>query len=450
MFTSFLLLILASASAAIPQPSAPALPFYRSASSLFPSGQASRTQLEEKLLRSEYEIQYKAGWNKREFHLKGESFLREIQVARMVQTRTAAEILSEKRSNAKAVDALTVGTTLEILECDAYWALVLNPKRKTQGYLPLHLLQAKNEDAGVMVNLVDTFLRPEPRHGLITTVPRLSRLIPLAFRGSWVLVRYQNFKGYVDLNHFVSRADFARMVFHDKKKWTLVTHRENNFLITEKKEKLALDHILGFVTTTNRGIVSASGDDTQPPLQAHIEIIKPEAHIWGISRLEGHGEVWWQKADLLEESKPLAGDEITSDQLLKRKIYSISFESKKSLRGIVSADGIYRSEDGKIWKKVPQFGEQNLPVSIHPQGNWYVGSYKSTDRGSTFEPFIRWDVLAQTIENSIHRVPKTLRLTKLESLPHQIQIQIDTGTQQLEFRSSLSDSTNWKLVRAFR
>lgn len=441
MFTSLFALFVTFSSAA--------LPFYRGPLSLFPSGQASRNQLEDKLIRSEYEAQYVAQWNKREYHLKGENFLREIQVARQVQTRTGVEILAEKKSTAKVVEALPAHSSLEILDCDSYWALVLHPSHKTQGYVPLHLLHAKNEDLGVIVNIVDTFLRPAPEgHGLITTVPRMSRLIPISYKGSWVQVRYGDFKGYVDLNHFVSRADFARMVFHRKKKWTLVSHRENNFLISERQEKLAMEDIQGFVTTTNRGIVISGEDEKLPPLQARVDILKTEAHIWGISQLDGHGEVWWQKSDLLETAETKSEEGLSSEELMKRKIYSLSFENKKSLRGLVSADGVYRTEDGSHWKKIAQFADQNLPVSIHPEGNWYVGSYKSTDGGKTFEPFIRWDVVAQSIEASIHRAPRILRLTRIEALPHsQIQIQVDTGVQRLEFRAALSDSTKWKLVR---
>lgn len=433
----------------------PGVDFFRSSASLFASGQASRTELEAKLQRSEYELRYLTQWNKKSFHLKGESFIREIQVARFVETRTAVQLLSERKSNAKTLESLPAKSPLEILESDAYWARVLNPKTKTSAFLPLHLLQAKSEDPGVMINLVDTFLRKNPGAAVTTTIPRLTRLVPLEFKKQWVRVRYQNFEGYVDLNHFVSKSDFARYAFA-KNKWQAVTHRENNTVVGTNGEHFSLSEVRGFITTPTRGVITEnSGDDKMPPLQARIEILKPEANIWAVSILPKHGEVWWKKQDLkavaFDQSSNrqamTSSDILTTEQILKRKIFSMAFEKKK-LRGLVSAEGVFRTDDGNTWTPISDFKGQNLPVSIAGDGSWYVGAYKSLDQGASFEPFIRWERLAQTIHSSIHRAPANLRLTKIESLPSsQIQIQVDAGGTKLSFRNNASSTGEWKLVR---
>lgn len=430
----------------------PATPFYRSPQSLFASGQANRSLLEDKLVRSELDVQYRARWNNKEYTLKADSLIRDIQVAKLVRTRSAAQVLSEKKSNAKTVETLSPQAPLEILAADDYWAQVLNPKTNKKGYLPLHLLEARNEDRGYFINLIDTYLRKSTEQGseIITTIPRLTRLEAIRFEKGWMKVHYKAYSGYVDINHFVSRADFANMAYHPKYKWVGILYRDNDFLVTNTKKRIPLDEVWGLLTNSARGVIADNNQNsTEPPLRARVQILQPEAHIWGVSLLEGHGEVWWKKNNLLLPTNPRStkDDEITTEQLMKRKIYSIAFANKKSLKGLVSAEGIYRTDDGVTWKLIPQFEDQNLPVSIHPDGAWFAGSYKSTDEGKDFAPFIRWDRLAQAIESSVHRSPKILKLTRIDALPHsQIQILVDTGVQNLKLRSSL-EGERWIVSR---
>ncbi len=449
MLASPIVFLLGLSSFASYSPLQTAVPFYRSAQSAFVSGQASRSRLEERILRSELEVQFQTRWDNKNYLLKGETFLRDIQLAKEVTTRSGAQLLAEKKSTAFVLETLPAAEPLQILECDEYWAKVLRLKNKSQGFIPLHLLQARSEDKGYYINVVDTYLRATNKDGaeIITTIPRLTRLEAVSFSKAWMRVRYQNYTGFVDLNHFVSRADFANLVYHPRKHWVTVTHRENNFMITPDKDRIPLSDIWGFLTNPSRAIViDNSLKANTPPFQARVEILKPDVRLWSVSLLEGHGEVWWKKTADLEISAT-ATDEITTEQLMKRKIFSVSFAGRNSLRGLVSADGIFRSEDGLVWKKIPQFFSQNYPVSIHPDGTWFVGSFKSLDQGKQFDPFIRWDHLAQAIESAIHRSPKILKLTRIDSLPHsRVQIQVDTGSQNIKLRSSLLGDT-WEVIK---
>ncbi|MNL70292.1 hypothetical protein D3C87_1952740 [compost metagenome] len=76
-----------------------------------------------------------------------------------------------------------------------------------------------------------------------------------------------------------------------------------------------------------------------------------------------------------------------------------------------------------------------------------MGSFRSTNKGASFEPFIRWDQIAEAIESAFHRNPKILRLTQIDALPNsQVQIHVDTGIKQVKLRSSLAGGT-WNVVR---
>lgn len=446
------LFILPPASSAILSSTSSALPFYRAQQSLFASGQASRELLEETLNRSELEVRFKVAWNKKSYDLKGTSLFRDIQLSKNVRVIAGGEILAERKSNSKSLQSISKDTALILLDCDEYWAFVQNPKNNIKGFTPLHLLQSKNEDSGYYINLIDTYLRKSSKlgSGIITTIPRLTRLEVIGIQKGWVEVKYNKQTGFADINHFVSRADFATLAFHPKHKWVTVTHRDNDFLVTSAQQKIPIKELWGMVTSAERAVIFDNSTRGIPPLRSQVAIVKPQAQLWGISRLPEHGDVWWQKSNLLLNNKLFEikiVDEISTEQLIKRKLYSISFGAKDSLLGVASANGIYTTTDGIKWKPVAQFSDKNYPVSIHPDGAWFVGSYRSDDQGKSFDPFIRWDNLTKAIQSAYHRTPKILRLTKIESLPgSRVQIQVDTGIQSIKLRSHLLGDI-WEVVR---
>lgn len=426
-----------------------AVSFYRSSLSLFPSGQASRTSLEAKTTRTELDLSFQTSWDKKNFLLQGDQILRDIQVAKNAQTKSFAQLLDRPRRDAMPAGNLAEKTQVEILDTDSYWARVQVVGKKEAGWMPLHQLQANHDDTGIFINLIDTYLRDEPRmpSAIITTIPRLRRFEPLSFEKGFLKLRYENRIGYADINHFVGKADFANLIYHPKKGWTTALHRNNDFMVTQPGAMLPIGEIKGYVTNGSRGIMIRAETSYGPQLRSRVEITKPEACIWGVSSLDGHGEVWWKMKDLLVPEKTVQKASLTTDELMKREIYSIAFENKNSVKGIVSAEGIYKTEDGLTWTEVPQFGKQNYPVNIHPSGVWYVGSFKSTNKGQSYEPFIRWDLIAEAIESAYHRNPKILRLTQIDALPgSQMQIHVDTGIKQIKLRSSLTGGS-WSVVR---
>ncbi|NUN05274.1 MAG: hypothetical protein HUU57_05895 [Bdellovibrio sp.] len=425
-----------------------ALSFYRDRNSLFPSGQVSRTTLEARLLRSENEIVFRSRWDKKEFRLEADQIIRDIQVARFVENKDAGAILSAKRSEAPALKKIPAKTTLEILNVDDFWAQVKEPKENIIGWLPLHHLQSRHDDLGYFMNIIDTYLREQPLANgkVITTIPRLHRLIPLEITKSFLKVQYAEHIGYVDITNFISRADFANLAYHPRKGWQRALYRNNNVLLSQAGLTLPLKEILGYVTDSNRGVV-VRGHGVLP-LRARVNIVKLEANNWGVSRVDGHGEVWWKKKNLLLTTPtPLSASTLTTDELMKRELYSVAFENKNSLKGLVSSEGVYRTEDGVTWTWLPQFGKKNYPVSIHPNGTWFVGSFKSSNRGKSFEPFIRWDHIAQAIESAYHKNPKIMRLTQIEALENsRILIHVDTGSRNIKLRGLIGD-IRWDVIK---
>lgn len=447
LFSFAFILSTPSAWAALSSDAGTAVSFYRARTSPFPSGQASRTALEKSLLRSENELSFRTRWNHKEYALLSTQVLRSIQVSRFAEAKIATLLLSTPLSGALKLKDLSANSVLEVLETDDMWAKVKSDS--LTGWVPLHYLKHKHDDTGVFTNILETALRPRPEATTqaLVSIPRLQRFIPLEITKNFLKIQYQGKIGYADITHFVSRSDFASLAYHPKRNWFSVLYRNNDMLIGQKGEVVPVKEVQGFVTPNNKGIVVDSRDFNGPQVRSRVDILKPEAYTWGVSKMDGHGEVYWKRKNLLLEEKPAIANSLTTDELMKREIFSIAFESKNSLRGVVSSEGVYRTDDGLTWTEISLFGKKNHPVSIHPNGTWFVGSYRSTDQGKTFEPFIRWDKLAQAIQGASHRNPKILRLTQIDSLPNsQVQISVDTGSSKVKLKSLIGDFS-WNVVR---
>lgn len=427
----------------------PAASFYRSPESAFRSGQSSRAILAENLLRSEYEYNLQVEWDQKLFTLKSGDLIQDIHCASRVTLKENSQILGDTRSDALVMGELSKGATVPLLEVRDHWARI-RTTTGIMGWMPLSRLEAPNEDLGVFVPIIETFLRDRPDNlGKIqTTIPRRSRLRALSIDDSgWIHVDYQGRKGFVNLQHLGGRADFAIWAWVPPRGWIMITHREGAHVRAKDGEKIKLADVRGYSGAPSKGIVMQNDPAIQPPLRAHVQVKKTEATVWGVSRLDGHGEVWWKKESVITHDKPRTAKWLTTEELLERDIFSYAItKDAKTPKGLASSQGIWKTEDGKRWHRIEEFGQQDQPVSIHPAGAWFVGTQKSTNEGRTFEPFIRWDSLTRTVEESLSRPPKYLRLQRIDSLPSsQVEILIDTGVRRLALRSPLHAQA-WRVV----
>lgn len=431
------------ANAAIPTLPA-ATSFYRSPDSQFTSGQASRANLEKALQRNEYELIYRVKWDGKTYGMKAAQLLRDIQCSSTIVIKENMRLLDDRRSDAHVLAELTTGTEASLIETRDAWARVKVKGR--DGWIPMSRLEAKMQDAGLFVPLIDTFLRQKPENGskIETTVPRGARLRLVAIDGGWGRASWGTSTGFVDLQHVVGRADFAVWAYHRKRGWLGVNRREGGVLKIIGGADASLTDILAYSPNTHKGVVNQTESSSLPPLRAHVELKKTEATLWGISWLSDHGEVWWKRESMIMED--LADDRavLSNDQLLARDVYSYAVSGTKKLEGLVSSRGIYRTSDGLRWEKIPQFADQDMPVALAANGDWFVGAYRSLDKGRTFEPFIRWDSLTHSIEAKLLRPPRYVKIQKIETLPNsQVQILVDTGVRRLSLRSNV-ETNSWR------
>lgn len=413
-----------------------ATPFYRQPEALFASGQANRQILEKNLQRNEQEMSFVVRWDKKVFTVKADEVLLDIQCAQKAVLQQNSQLLLEPRGDSRDAFEITRGESVEVLRHQGPWAKVRNGKK--EGWLPFYRLKAVPQDQGVFITLIDTYLRTKAGTAgkIITTIPSGTRLQTLAWSEDWIQVRQGDLIGYIDLHHVVGRADFAIWAWHKNKNWVLVSHRDGGILKTKEGASIPLSEISAYTTSEGKAI-GASGESVSLPLRAHAQIEKNEVTLWGVSRLEGHGDVWWKKEFLILNPALEGGSSITTEELFKRPIFSYAFEGHAKMEGLVSAQGIWKTTDGLTWSRVGNFGDQDFPVAAK-NGQWFVGSYQSRDKGKNFDPFIRWDTLAKTIEGRLHHPPRYVRLQKVDPVsPGLVDLLIDTGVKRLSLRIAL-------------
>lgn len=429
----------------------PAASFYRSPESYFRSGQASRAILAEGQLRTEFEYNLQVEWDRKTYTLKSGEILQDLHCASRVALKENSQLLGDRRSDALVMGELNKGQVLPLLEIRDHWARVRTTSG-IEGWMPASRLETRSDDLGVYIPVIETFLRDRPDNDgkILTTLPRRARLEATVIHDSgWIGVNYRGQKGYVDIHHVGGRGDFATWAWVPPKGWLMVTHREGSVLRAKSGEKIKLTDVRGYAASPAKGIVMQNDPNVRPPLRAHVMVRKTEATLWGVSRLDGHGDVWWKKESIVVQDKPEKAPWLTTEELLQRDVFSYALtQDPKKPQGLASAKGIWKTEDGARWTKLLEFGDQDLPVSIHTAGVWFVGTQQSSDQGKTFEPYIRWDSLTRTVEENLLRPPLFLRLQRIESLPsQQIEILVDTGIRRLSLRSPLH-AQNWRVVKA--
>jgi hypothetical protein len=282
-------------------------------------------------------------------------------------------------------------------------------------WLLLSELAPISSDMGLGINLGPAFLKNKPFWLSMTkqVFPAETRFQVLAFHGGWVKVRSLNepyYEGYIDGNNLITRFDFASMVSF-KKNWVSVKSREDDKLILENNQTVPIHQIKSLITQSNLAIAIKSLGEPNILLKQHLKLISYENTLWIQSEIKGHGLVSWKWPKLNE--KPLNLNEYTTEQILKRDIFSMSVHPQNSNIGIVSANGIFITRNGKTWNKIENFKSENHPVLITEKNQIYVGDKLSHDFAKSFYTYFRWEDISK-IAFEQNKKASEIRLSNLE------------------------------------
>lgn len=388
------------------------VPFFKTPQSLFPSGSTSIENLEKNQLEQTFkpEIFYKYKktlFAKNDIHPVFPNHLSQFVIDPKTQKRWA------------------------VLETKVDRILTYDSKSKATMEFAIDEVLADPYDTGFALTLKDVFLKKEPseKAPILTTVPGGYRFSVLKYKNRFAEVSYKNYVGYISISEMITKFDLATYIFAGNK-WNLVKNRNFDSIITTENKKFQLDEITGLVTPDHVGLIASKNQKI--PIWSHVESILKNKISWIQSRIKGHGLVWWKQNDISQEKV------YTIDEILKKDIASVSFHPTNPLKAILSAHGVYMTEDGYHWKELKNFKKFHGPVHYFNDLMIFIGNYRSTDQGKTFENYIQLDKLTAAIESQLGFLPRRLQVKKIDTLPpYQIKLEIETGLRRIQMQSPL-------------
>ncbi len=353
------------------------------------------------------------------------------------------------------------GTRVQVLQHKNQWVKVklLDDSRRF-GWIEFHNLIPEEEDIGYLMLKKSLPLRAQANHRskVITHVPINWRLIPTHLTKDWIQVRFVDRggrvrTGYIQNQGVLSRLNFATDVYTQRG----IIRGLDADLVKDTIYKIKTDS--QFIVNNGQPSyiytkASFSSSRVQP-LKSYEPLIKlSEKRVrWGRSSIRRKGQFWWP---IQWEEKQLENHEqknkliLSSKQLFKRNLFDMATSPKIPRLSFVSAGGIYKTIDGQRWEKVDQFHNQNHPIAISTSGKIFVGPYQSSDHGSSFRPYIRWDRILSKLPQSLRHNAERLRIEKIEpkdAKGNQILIQLDLGTKSKEHFYTRNGGRSWQRLR---
>lgn len=421
-----------------------AIPFFKEISSQFPSGQAKKSDLLSSTQSSMTDFLFRISYDEKNYFVKHNSLLREIELASKarVKSKVALSLLAEIGSS--RMSWIEKGESVEIINQRGAWSRVKTRKNQI-GYLLISDLEADESDTKVYMNLVTTpvYKEAHDKSPLLFQILPHTKLQLVQIVNGFGFFKTESKMGFVPMSQVIGRSDFAELGWNIKlKKWQNISYRNGSKLVVKgQMDRVDLMNFTAFRGRKNAALMAQAGHIVG--LGARVQIEEAMAHKWNESYLKGHGLIWW-KTDLTKTSRQKKI--ITTADLLKKNLSGISYNPQLK-KGLASAGGIYQTRDGKTWSKLDFFGNQDWPVLIHSSGVWFVGSYKSSDEGESFQPFLKWSEIVKKMQDSQPRrsVP-FLKVVGLSSLNQQwMKIKIDTGAKLASIKAD-PISNEWNLI----
>ncbi|MES2801293.1 MAG: hypothetical protein V4654_02275 [Bdellovibrionota bacterium] len=386
------------------------IPFFKSKQSIFPSGHTSVDKLSEQLISSE---------TSEAFYLAKDQKKISPTLVPNITAFHLSRVWIEKYSKRRVKPNNTADLATILLNYD------------TDPY-----------DRGLVLTLNDTKLRESAgiKAMALKSIPKLNYFIPISFEKGFVKILFNGQFGYIDINDCISKYDFAKFAYSFRSKtstWEAINHREFDHLITAKNESLQLAEIKGLVV--DQKLAYAFKENEHYPKWTSFKLVKEKTKPWLQSQIKGHGPIWWQRPNI----EIVGQNTISIDDLIKKEIYSVSFQEDNPKKGLASARGVFITEDGQNWNEITQFKDYSGPVYYHSNSLIYVGNYRSLDGGKTFENYIQIDKVSSAITKSTGVIPKKIQITKIKvQKPYNIVIDVHTGTRKVRLKSPIF-SQNW-------
>jgi hypothetical protein len=241
-------------------------------------------------------------------------------------------------------------------------------------------------------------------------------------------------------DQIVMAIDLAKKIHTKDGKTYDFTERREDQIITKQNSKILWQELKSWTASSEvaliKNVPSISTQGKLSPFE-RVELKEHKLQYWVESIYGTHGKVWW-----LMNNKPNVIDEnsliLSTNEIKERGIFDWS--TNRNSLALVSANGIFISQEKDTWKYISKFGEANHAVAVGLNKTLFVGDQYSTDGGNNFEPYIRWDILSSLIQEELGTPPSYIKITKIY-IPNEkqknVHFQIETGRGNLTFSTHL-------------
>lgn len=301
---------------------------------------------------------------------------------------------------------------------------------------------------GMSFKKLPIFIKPSLKSEVLDTLPPKSKFSIETWGEEFSLISYRNVssvskRGFIPSDSIIGAVDLALFVKTETDHWVPIRQHRRGVITTPKGNQISLSKIKELKIPEPAAISSTGSKGF---------IRKESKKLWVESFLKGHGRVFWMDRDLSQKKSTVLGSSLRAEDLLKRKIHSVSFAKRNPKVGIVSSSGIYQSQDGILWNKIPEFKNQDFPLLMRTENDFLVGWSRTVDGGKTFHPYINMKDWTQLISKKLGAPPSQIQLLEIQTLgSEKILIEVETGGKRLQLQGLLSNkalaATDWQITQ---
>ena len=408
------------------------VPVYLKPSSLFSSGSFPREVLERKThdirLEAWYKVkttENKVGW------LPSDHVLTWLDLAQYVYSKDAVRIRTSAHMESLNAYTWPPDLKLRVSEVRGDWVLCerLTPMSGPKSsWLRTSELKIKADELGKAWLKSQTRLTTTQNADshLLEILPAFQFLQILGVEKDFLKVQSQNFTGFIPKSHAVSIKSLAAHTAYPK--------------FTQALRRIPLRKEASADSLNIAELKEASS----------LNVLARDLQKWGQVRISDEGTFWWA-IDNENQSHDLNSDSIqlTTSEIFDRKIYDMVASPDIPYMKFVSARGIFKTLDGKVWTQIQQFKDENYPLAVSPSGVIFVGAFVSTDHGESFEPYLRWENVITATRLKFHTSPRFLQLQKVKPLDfsgNELELTMDLGLKTPNRFRSFDRGTTWQAM----
>lgn len=417
---------------------ASAVPVFLKPESRFATGNQTRSKLESRTKKIQLQRWFRVktkdksyGWLAEDHALTALKLVEQATLNEAVPARTAPDL-----DSAFGRPVIPRSTMVMILEIQGSWARV-QPLTETE--LPQSWVPTEKLTANFATNVAQRafvyqttllYVDADKRSRALLKIEEGTYVQLIRTRGDWLEVRSDRYQG------FVAKSDL----------WTALDLGEKGV-----RAAIALAPLRASPLPYAELIRSL-------PFSSTLTLLASSTLRWGLASTREQGDVWWPMTDELAAAKEVASferTERTSDVLEKiktaalfsRKIYDMATSRSIPSLKFASADGIFRTNDGETWTKIPLFRDQNYPIAVSKSGSIFIGPYVSDDHGETFQQWIRWDSLVSSLSIKHDVSAQNLKILEIrpeDSMGHKVTLRLNVGLTEPIRVATEDQGVSWK------